>query len=170
MVTPPYAPSVRLRPAVVDDLDALVAVQEAGAVAALGHIFPQDVYPFRRDVILERWRGELWEPGTVVYVCTDDAGLLTGFAARREDELLHFGTAIDTWGSGLATQLHDALLASFPATVTRCRLRVFVQNLRARRFYEKLGWVSTGALTRSAVPPHPELVEYTRSRSYPETT
>lgn len=158
---------MHFRPAVADDLEALVAIQEAGAVAALGHIFPQDAYPFRRDLILERWQAELSEPGTVVYVCTDDGGLLTGFAARREDELLHFGTAIGTWGSGLATELHDALLASFPDMVTRFRLRVFVQNLRARRFYEKHGWTSTGAVTRSSVPPHPELVEYALRRADP---
>jgi len=148
---------------VPEDLDALVAIQEAGAVASLGHIFPQDEYPFPREQIRKRWAAELADPATWVYVSTDDAGRITGFAARRVDELLHFGTALHTWGTGLADELHDALLSSFPATVSRYRLRVFAENRRARRFYEKLGWTSTGELTRSSFPPYAELVTYERS-------
>jgi hypothetical protein len=48
-----------------------------------------------------------------------------GFAARREDELLHFGTAVEWWGSGLATWLHDQLLATYAEDVRRIWLRVF---------------------------------------------
>jgi RimJ/RimL family protein N-acetyltransferase len=155
---------MRFRPAVAEDLEALVAVQEQGAVAGLGHIFPQDQHPFPRATVLQRWASELADAGTEVYVCTDDEGRITGFAATRDGELLHFGTALHTWGSGLATELHDALLASFPHTVTCCRLRVFAENRRARRFYEKLGWTPTGEVTRSTFPPYAELIEYTRSR------
>ena len=156
---------MELRPASTQDLEALVAVQEAGAVAALGHIFPQDEHPFPREVVRRRWAAELADPDVAVYVCTDGAGSITGFAALRGDELLHFGTAPRTWGSGLAARLHDALLSSLPVSVTRCRLRVFSGNRRARRFYEKRGWTCTGEVTRSTFPPHPELVTYTRARS-----
>jgi RimJ/RimL family protein N-acetyltransferase len=155
---------MRFRLAGPEDLEALVAVQEQGAVAGLGHIFPQDEHPFPRAAVLQRWAAELSDPGTEVYVCTDDEGQISGFAALRDDQLLHFGTALHTWGTGLATELHDALLASLPSTVMRCRLRVFEENRRARRFYEKLGWTPTGELTRSTFPPHAKLVEYTRSR------
>ncbi len=51
---------------------------------------------------------------TQVFVSTDEQGRITGFAALRVDELLHFGTAVDLWGTGLARELHDALLAAFP--------------------------------------------------------
>lgn len=154
---------MNFRRAVAEDLEDLVAVQEAAAVVGLGHIFPQEEYPFPRAAVLQRWAKELADPRTDVYVCTDETRRITGFAARRGDELLHLGTALHTWGTGLATQLHDALLASFPSSVTRCRLRVFAENRRARRFYEKLGWLSTGEVTRSTFPPYAELVTYTRT-------
>lgn len=146
------------------DLAALVALQESGAVEGLGHIFPQETYPFPSDDILERWGVELADPEIVVYVSTDPQDRITGFAARRHDELFHFGTGVDTWGSGLATYLHDALLATFPETSETLRLRVFTENKRARRFYEKLGWQPTGHETRSDFPPYPALTEYTLAR------
>jgi RimJ/RimL family protein N-acetyltransferase len=152
--------AVQFRPAVEADLVELVEMQEAAAVVALAHIFPQDRYPFPRAEILERWRAELREPAIVVYVSTVGDGRITGFAARRNDELLHFGTAIDTWGTGLAALLHDALLETYPADLERIWLRVFEQNQRARRFWERQGWASTGARSTSPFPPTPVLLEY----------
>jgi RimJ/RimL family protein N-acetyltransferase len=151
---------VRLRRAVVGDLPELVAVQQAGAIAALSNIFPQELYPFPRDRVLARWAEELTDRQTQVFVSTDDSGGITGFAAVSVDELLHFGTAVETWGTGLATELHDALLAAFPTGTGRARLRVYTENRRARRFYEKLGWSATGQVSRSTFPPHAELLEY----------
>jgi RimJ/RimL family protein N-acetyltransferase len=88
-------------------------------------------------------------------------------AARRADEVLHFGTALETWGSGLATWLHDALLTTYPPDVSQVRLRVFAGNHRARRFYEKLGWKETGVESRTSFPPHPTLLEYRLDRIGP---
>jgi RimJ/RimL family protein N-acetyltransferase len=146
----------------VDDLPELIAVQEAGAVAGLSNIFPQELYPFPRARVLARWAAELEDGKTKVFVCTDDLGVITGFAAICGDELLHFGTAVETWGTGLAAELHDSVLAAFPATIGRARLRVYAENRRARRFYEKLGWTATGEVSRSTFPPHAELLEYAR--------
>jgi RimJ/RimL family protein N-acetyltransferase len=148
------------RPATEADLDELVSVQEAASVVALAHVFPQSTHPFPRTAIRERWQAELDDPDIAVYVSTDDAGRLTGFAARRHDELLHFGTALNVWGSGLAGLLHDRLLATYPDEVVRVWLRVFVDNHRARRFWEKKGWRSTGRTSRTSFPPHPVLEEY----------
>jgi RimJ/RimL family protein N-acetyltransferase len=151
---------VLFRPATHADLDGLVAVQEEGAVAALAHVFPQDRHPFPREAIRQRWSAELQDPAVSVYVSTDDEGEITGFAARRGDELLHFGTAMSTWGTGLAGELHNALIATYPADLARLRLRVFAENHRARRFWEKHGWHPTGRASRSPFAPHPILVEY----------
>ncbi len=117
-----------------------------------------------REEIAHRWLAELADPATHVYVCTDDGDSVTGFAAMRDDELLHFGTAPRTWGTGLASYLHDAVLATF---VESCvgplvRLRVFTANVRARRFYAKHGWWQTGERRRTSFPPHPELLHYDR--------
>jgi len=158
---------VILRRAAASDVDSLVDIQQAGAVLALGHIFPQDLHPFPRAVIVHRWLAEIADRGTQVYVSTDDGGRVTGFAATRSHELLHFGTAPATWGSGLASSLHDAVLATFAEAGVGpvIRLHVFEANLRARRFYEKHRWQATGKRSRSSFPPQPELLEYHRQMS-----
>lgn len=83
-------------------------------------------------VALARWHEEIANPGTRAYICLDSAGDVSGFAATREVELLHFGTSARTWGSGLAQALHDAVLAELAATApveaTYTRLRVFEDN------------------------------------------
>jgi RimJ/RimL family protein N-acetyltransferase len=156
-----------LRAMDVADLPALMVVQEQGAVAGLSEVFPQESHPFPRDTIRERWEAELTDPAITAYVVTGPEQRILGFAARRGDEVLHFGTAPETWGTGLAAWLHDALVATYPPTVPRLRLRVFEGNLRARRFYERLGWRSTGEQSRTPFPPHPVLLEYVLDRVRP---
>jgi RimJ/RimL family protein N-acetyltransferase len=162
-----------LRPATVDDLDAVLDVQHEGAVAGLAHIFPQETYPFPRSVVRQRWVEELADPSThvYVYVCVGETGALTGFAATRANELLHFGTALRTWGTGTAQRFHEAVLAEFahtaPSGCDHLRLRVFEANIRARRFYERLGWRSTGHRSTSGFAPYAVLIEYERPRPTP---
>ncbi|GAA2153498.1 hypothetical protein GCM10009844_37970 [Nocardioides koreensis] len=151
---------MHVRPATDADLDELVDVQGEASVVALAHVFPQATHPFPRAAILGRWRAELHDPGVAVYVSTDQDERITGFAARRGDELLHFGTAVGTWGSGLAGVLHDALVATYPHELDRIWLRVFDENHRARRFWEKQGWRPNGRTSRSPFAPHPVLAEY----------
>lgn len=153
------------RPMQVADLPDLLVVQERGAVAGLGHIFPQATYPFPRQVVSNRWDEELRDPAIAAYVAIGEEAGLVGFAARREDEVLHFGTALETWGSGLATGLHDALIATYPPDVSRVRLRVLAENRRARRFYENLGWRPTGVETLTSFPPHPTMLEHVLDRA-----
>jgi len=150
----------RFRDATSADVYAIMAIQEPAAVEGLGHIFPQDEHPFPRTEVAERWVAEFARPDTFVYVSTDDSERITGFAARRASELMHFGTALQTWGTGLATELHDHLVATFPQSLHVLHLFVFSENGRARRFYEKLGWVATSETRRTAFPPHPTLVRY----------
>ncbi|WP_144124094.1 GNAT family N-acetyltransferase [Catellatospora sichuanensis] len=151
-----------LRLAEPEDLDDLLDVQQEGAQRALAHIFPQDTHPFPRDLIFARWVAEIADPGIEVYVIERE-GRVSGFAATRGDELLHFGTAADTWGTGLAAAAHDDILKRLSAAgVTLARLRVFEENHRAIRFYEKLGWQRTPARTRTSFPPYPVLVGYER--------
>jgi len=152
---------VLLRDALLSDLPALIAVQQAGALQALAHIFPQDTYPFPRATIQARWAAEIADPDIKVYVIEQDAARIAGFAAVRDNELLHFGTAVETWGSGLAAAAHSEVIERLAATgSTRARLRVFEANQRARRFYEKLGWRPTDRISRTSFPPHPVLLEY----------
>lgn len=85
-----------LRALTAELLDAVVEVQREGAVAGLANVFPQDRYPFRVDLIRERWSHELADPGTDCFAVVSD-GAVAGFAATRGAELLHFGTAVSTW-------------------------------------------------------------------------
>jgi RimJ/RimL family protein N-acetyltransferase len=155
---------VILRCATAGDVLALLDVQQAGAVQGLGHIFPQDRYPFPRERLAARWLTEIASSGTDVYVYTAEDGTVCGFAATRGEELLHFGTSPATWGSGLASRFLTDLVDRMAVTAAgpTLRLRVFEENARARRFYEKNGWRATGATSHTSFPPLPLLLEYER--------
>lgn len=151
-----------LRPMVAVDVPDVVDVQEPGAVRALADVFPQDEHPFPRDDVAGRWLEELADPAIDAWVLQRD-GAVAGFAAVRGDELLHFGIAVEHWGTGLAECAHEAVLERMSGRgLRRAWLRVFTGNGRARRFYERLGWQATGERTRSSFPPHPELLRYER--------
>ena len=155
-----------LRPLEERDLDALLCVQEEGAVAGLGHIFPKSEYPFPTADLRRRWAEELADPSIDCFAVVDDTGGLAGFAATRGDQFLHFGTALSTWGSGLAGQAHDEVVEHLAAQgYESAWLRVFQENQRARRFYERRGWTATGERARSAYPPQPVLLHYARDLS-----
>lgn len=144
----------------VDDIPSVLDVQHPAAVAGLSEVFPQDEYPFPRQAIAERWLAEVGDQVTSCFVICRD-GRVAGFAALRGDEVLHFGVALDEWGSGLASAAHDELLALLRGRgLTRARLGVYAANSRGRRFWEKLGWTDTGERSRGGMPPHAELLTY----------
>jgi RimJ/RimL family protein N-acetyltransferase len=152
-----------LRPMTPADVPAVLAVQEPGAVLGLADVFSQDTHPFPRDVVAERWLQEIEAPGIDCYVVLVDDSV-AGFAAIRGEEFLHFGTAVEHWGTGLARAAHDGVLGLMrDRGVPRAWLRVFTGNARGRRFYEKLGWCPTGERSRSTYPPYPELLRYERA-------
>lgn len=144
------------------DVEAVLAVQEPASVLALADVFPQDTHPFPREEIGRRWRDEIADPGIACFV-VESCHEVVGFAATRADELLHFGIAVEHWGSGMAARAHDEVLGVLARQgVSRAWLTVFTGNGRGRRFYEKHGWVATGGRSRSSYPPHPELLRYER--------
>ena len=51
-----------LREMTTDDVPAVMAVQEPTSIAGLSEVFPQDEYPFPRDVLADRWRAEIAGP------------------------------------------------------------------------------------------------------------
>jgi RimJ/RimL family protein N-acetyltransferase len=144
------------------DVPGVMDAQQPGAVLGLAGVFPQDRYPFPRDVIAQRWLEEIAIPSIDCLVVLR-AGAIVGFAATQDDQLMHFGIAVEHWGTGVATAAHDMVLARMRARgVHKARLRVFTGNGRARRFYEKCGWVESGDRSHSAFPPHAELLGYER--------
>ncbi len=156
------AASAILRQMTEADVPQVVAIQEPASVASLASVFQQEEFPFPRSDVARRWRDEVNTPGIDCYVVLA-AGAVVGFAAVQKDEILHFGIAIEHWGTGVAQQAHDALLALMRSRgVTRAWLRVFTGNGRGRAFYERLGWRPTGQRTRSTFAPNPELLHYER--------
>jgi RimJ/RimL family protein N-acetyltransferase len=145
-----------LRTATAADLEAIMDVQQESSIRALSAIFPQDEFPFPRAELTAQWAEEIDDPSVqVLVILLNDQ--ITGYVAVKDDQLLHFGTATRTWGTGLATAAHAEIVERLGGTG---RLWVLAGNHRARRFYEKMGWQATGRSVPDDFPPHPELVEY----------
>ena len=159
---PGFAASVVLREMTAADVPDVLDVQQPGAVLGLGEVFPQDAYPFPREIIAQRWVEEIAAPDIdCLVVSLSDA--VVGFASVHGDEFLHFGIAVEHWGTGIAHAAHDAVLDRMRTSgVQRAWMRVFTKNGRGRRFYEKLGWVQSGRASQSTFPPYAELLHYER--------
>lgn len=147
-----------------DDIEELLIVQKDCSIEGLGHIFPQQTNPFPTEQLRERWKDEIKDQNVGTYIANDKAGKIIGFGATKENEMLHFGVATQFWGSGLAREFHDWLLHKIETTTdgesTFFCLRVFEENYRARRFYEKLGWKNTEIKSQTDFAPYPVLIEY----------
>lgn len=159
----PYPLSVPLlRPLTEADLDELLEMQRDGAVAGLSHLFPQETHPFPTEEIRQRWLGELADPTADCFVAEVE-GRLAAFGVTQGDEFLHFGTAVWSWGTGLADRVHSELLAHMASQGhRRVWLKVFDENERAVRFYSRRGWVPTEDTMRTEFPPHPVLRRFER--------
>lgn len=150
------------RDATLDDLGALRDLEREANLAALGHVFPPERYPFPDDDVLARWALVLDEPGVVVRVAEDDAGLVA-VAAYDDSTLRHLAVRPDHWGDGLATTaIETALHAMDLRGSTIASLWCLEENHRARRLYEYLGWRETADRREAPWPPHPVEMRYTR--------
>ncbi|MBI1379280.1 MAG: GNAT family N-acetyltransferase [Frankiales bacterium] len=142
-------------------LDVLMDVQADGARRGLAEVFPQDLYPFPVGAVRARWEQELTDPTIDCFVIVEAARLVEGFVALQGDQLLHFGTAVHTWGTGLADRAHDDVVALWRAAgLSSGWLRVFEGNARARSFYQRHGWRPTGERSASTFAPFPTLLRY----------
>jgi RimJ/RimL family protein N-acetyltransferase len=150
------------RDATLDDLGPLRDLEREANLAALGHVFPPERYPFPDDDVLARWALVLDEPGVVVRVAEDDGGLVA-VAAYDDSTLRHLAVRPDHWGDGLATTaIETALHAMDLRGSTIASLWCLEENHRARRLYEYLGWRETSDRREAPWPPHPVEMRYTR--------
>ena len=115
--------------------------------------YPALDFAARVDWWRERWRNEL-VPTTTVTVAERD-GALIGFVTvdPRSGYLDQIVVAPETWGSALAGSLLDEAKRIAPG---KLELLVNQDNERAIRFYEKHGFVVSGADVnpRSGAPLH----------------
>jgi GNAT superfamily N-acetyltransferase len=147
-----------VRPATLDDLDAIVAVHVASFRAGNVPHLP----PGQRDRLTPERAAGVWDgliaepaPGTSVLVACEDGGRVVGLAcagrARDDDvaegtgELYALYVEPSSWGRGVGSALDAAARAAMKgALFTGAVLWVLEANDGARAFYERRGWVADG--------------------------
>jgi GNAT superfamily N-acetyltransferase len=157
-----------VRRAVAQDAQGFVRAHEAAWDATLGVILGTplgDLAPFEERVARFRAAFDDPPPQTGVWVAERD-GDIVGIAARAGNELRDLYVVPAVWGSRVAKELMDAALGDIREdAATEAVLWVGEANARARRFYEREGWVASGA-TRASVLGPIEL-QYRRMLSQP---
>jgi GNAT superfamily N-acetyltransferase len=149
-----------IREARPDEARLLAAVQELASVAALGHIFPPELYPYPREAVQARWIAATADPATRTLIAlSGEEPVGAAFVSAEWLEGLY--VVPEQWGSGLAGSLHDqALELVRELGSTRCHLWVLADNVRARRFYERRGWRENGETRVVEYPPNPLDIGY----------
>jgi len=155
-----------LREASADDLTALRDLEREANLAALDHVFPPERHPFPDDDVLARWALVLDEPGVTVLVRDAPelgAGAVDVLAAHDDRQLRHLAVHPSRWGQGLATLAVETVLAAMRRRgASVAELWCLVENHRARRLYDRLGWRPTTDRQPAPWPPHPTEMRYTR--------
>ncbi len=140
------------------DAGPLRDLERAANVAALGHVFPPERFPFPSAEVRARWVEVLADPTVQVEVVDGEAGLLC-FAAWDEVTLRHLAVHPDRWGTGLAraavARAVDAIRAGGGLPLLWC----LADNGRAWAVYEHLGWRPTGRRREAVWPPYPVELE-----------
>ncbi|MFN8189748.1 MAG: GNAT family N-acetyltransferase [Nocardioidaceae bacterium] len=149
------------RRATAADAVALLDLERAASLAALGHVFPAERYPYPSDDVLARWHLVLLDPDVSVEVIDGDTGLRCVVAHDANGTLRQLAVAPDAWGRGIGRlAIAHAVAAIRARGCATPRLWCLVDNHRARRLYEHLGWQPTGAEQPAPWPPHPTEMEY----------
>jgi GNAT superfamily N-acetyltransferase len=150
-----------IREANAEEGPILAAVQELASLAALGHVFPPELYPYPRAAVQARWLAAATEPATRALIALGDVEPL-GAALVREEWLEGLYVVPEHWGTGLAGELHDRALEVVRDLGSHCcHLWVLEDNVRARRFYERRGWRENGTTRVVEYPPYPLDIGYT---------
>jgi GNAT superfamily N-acetyltransferase len=140
-------------------------VEDAGAIAELfaqsftatfGHLYPpEDLGAFLATVTAERFRQELGDP-RYRFRLAEDGGRLAGYIKLGPPELpvetppdtieLCQLYVLDRWhGSGIAARLMEwALEWAASQGARHVQLSVYIDNHKARRFYERFGFTPVG--------------------------
>ena len=152
--------ALQLRRAGLDDLETLVAIQRESAVAAFGHVFPPDRYPFPTDAIRDAWAEAVADPD-VEAVLGEIDGEPVALVSVGHSFLRTLYVVPRHWGEGIgSTLLGHGLVRLRARGCEVARLWTLSENHRGRRFYERRGWELTGATRVVPFPPHPIDVEY----------
>lgn len=142
------------------DAPALTELERVANLAALGHVFPPDRYPFPADDVLARWHLVLADPDAEAWLAVAD-GEPRAFVAYDSATLRHLGVHPEAWGRGLARAAVDLAIAAIKDRgAEAAELWCLVDNTRARGLYEHLGWSATEDRQEAPWPPHPAEMRY----------
>ncbi len=146
--------AMRTRQATPDDVDAIAEIHVRSWQVAYAGVIPAEVLD---NLDVERRREQWAETVTtglddhVVFVAETADASLAGFAmagpyrgepAAGVGELWAMYTDPDIWGRGAGDALMSAVLGWFAAAaISKAHLWVLSDNGRARRFYERSGWI-----------------------------
>ncbi len=143
---------MEVRPARPEDAAAIAAVHVRTWQAAYDHVFGAERLAVLDEQLprrVERWEQLLRDEGGVWVA--EEEGRIVGFVGwgvsrdeAGEGELYSIYVLPEAWGSGAGPALmavaREELLAAYPVSI----LWVLDDNPRARRFYEREGWVADG--------------------------
>jgi len=143
-----------------DEGPTLAAVCELASLAALGHIFPPEAFPYPREAVHARWVAAVRDRKARTLIALDEDQPV-GAALVTKGWLQGLYVVPELWGTGLAGTLHDQALDEVRALRSKsCRLWVLEDNMRARRFYERRGWRENGESRVVEFPPNPLDIGY----------
>jgi ribosomal protein S18 acetylase RimI-like enzyme len=137
---------ITLRPATHDDVGAVATVWHRGwADGHAGHV-PPGLHAHRTlDHFLTLVPSRI--PTTTVAISDRS---VVGFVTVHAEEIEQVYVDASARGTGMAAALLDRGEAIIGQTYDRAWLAVVAGNERARRFYERRGWVDAGAFDYSA--------------------
>lgn len=149
--------SFAIRRATAADAAAVCDLFHRSFTATFGHIYPpEDLAGFLAGCPEERFRGEAASPDYAVLVGLDPSGRLLGYCTLGPQDL-GIAPEANPWvlrqlyldeaakGSGLAQALMRRALAEARSRgVENLYLTVWVENHRARRFYDRHGFEEVG--------------------------
>jgi GNAT superfamily N-acetyltransferase len=143
-------PGFRIRKATPADASAVAEIWHAGWLDGhLAHV-PEALVAVRTEASFRERAAERVADTVVVEV----AGAVAGFTMVVDDEVEQVYVAASHRGTGIAAALlADAEGRIRAAGHRRAWLAVVAGNLRARRFYERRGWVDEGPLVYPAEGP-----------------
>ncbi len=141
-----------------DDAAAIADLFHRSFTATFGHLYaPEDLEGFLGDWTEDRFRKMCLDPDFSVFVGEDPEGRLLGYCMMGPQDLgIH---SDQSWwvlrqlyleenakGTGLAEELVNMGIAeSFAREIAEIYLTVWVNNHRARRFYERRGFIEVGS-------------------------
>ncbi|GAB3379099.1 GNAT family N-acetyltransferase [Amycolatopsis echigonensis] len=149
-------PDLVIRPATPEDAAGIAAVHVGSWQAAYAGLLPDEFLSRLSIATREQfWASNLADPSRphTVLAASADGGI-TGFAvfgpSRDDDatpstgELSSIYLLPSEWGRGMGRALHEECVRGLSAQYEAATLWVLSTNTRARKFYERAGWVTDG--------------------------